>query len=566
MPSAPSLKPIISEFLAFKGRISLSMTLLILTVFSGIGLLASSGYLISWAALQPPILDMILILVAVRFFGISRAAVRYGERLFSHDLTFRILKRLRVHFFRAVEPVLPSKSIRYGSADLLSRFSDDVDKLQELYLKVMAPVLNAGFFILITVIISAFFSPLLALSLAVIMLSSALFVPLFIRRMAGRESTQLPQRQAELGTYMADHIDGSADLMFSGQHAEWFSKGDAIIDEIAAQQQKRARAFSLESGLFTLLQHGSLPLSLLILLPLVLQGELSGLLMVALVLGIFSAFEAIAPVGNALQHWSESSAAAGRLQEITTADTHDEKQQQHKTAFHPKDSSIRFSGVSFSYDEDTEVLNGLDLHIPAGDHVLLTGPSGSGKSTLMHLLVKWFEPDSGELRIGGQSLRNVSGAEVRKHISVVGQHTRLFNTSLRQNLLIAKPGASDAELIEALEQVSFGPTLRRLPDGLDTQVGQLGLRLSGGERQRVAIARALLKEAPIWILDEPLSSLDTEMARDIYESLKKLTKGKTVIHITHQPGDLEGNEAAYYLHPNKKQLLKLETAEKPVIF
>jgi ATP-binding cassette subfamily C protein CydC len=160
----------------------------------------------------------------------------------------------------------------------------------------------------------------------------------------------------------------------------------------------------------------------------------------------------------------------------------------------------------------------------------------------------------------------VSGAEVRKHISVVGQHTRLFNTSLRQNLLIAKPGASDAELMEALEQVSFGPTLRQLPDGLDTQVGQLGLRLSGGERQRVAIARALLKQAPIWILDEPLSSLDVEMARDIYENLQQLTRHKTVIHITHQPQDISGASAVYYMHPQQKNVTKtLHSDTQPVL-
>ena len=254
--------------------------------------------------------------------------------------------------------------------------------------------------------------------------------------------------------------------------------------------------------------------------------------MTAIVLGIFSVFEALEPMGSALQHFYESKEAAGRLREITSTSESD-LEQNKRVDFAPNKFSVTFQNVQFGYD-DKPVLKGLNVKIQAGEHVLLKGASGCGKSTMAHLLVKWFEPWKGEIRIGDQNIREFNGRDVRRFITVVGQHTRLFNTSLRNNLKIAKPEATDEELVEALNRVGFSDVLKTLPNGLSTQVGELGLRLSGGERQRVSLARALLKDAPIWILDEPLSSLDREMADEIMQTLQDLIESKTVLHITHQ--------------------------------
>lgn len=525
------LKEILFEFSRFKGRVSLSLILGILTVTAGVGLIAASGYLISWAALRPPVLDLILVLVAVRFFGISRAAFRYAERLFSHDLTFRILKNLRVHFYQKVEPLLPAKAIRFKSADLLTRFSDDVDQLQEFYLKTVSPTLTALFFISGTAIILSIYSVTLSVIVLILMIVNAAFMPFLVRYKAGQSAHELSQSSARLGQYMSDHIRGSADLMFSGNYSGWMKRGEEIIDELSELQKTRARAFSMESGLFTFLSHSSIPVSFLILLPHVVEGTMSGLVMTAVILGLFSVFESLEPMGNALQHFYESKEAATRLNEVTRDEGQDSDQLKI-SEFTPRHYSVCFENVFFGYNSST-VLNGFSLEIEQGQHVILKGASGCGKSTAAHLLVKWFEPWRGKIMIGDLNIGDFSGKEVRKMISVVSQNTRLFNTSLRNNLKIARPDATDEDLVTSLERVGFSEALQRLPEGLGTQVGELGLRLSGGERQRVSLARALLKDAPIWILDEPLSSLDRQMADEIMMTLRGLIKDRTVLHITH---------------------------------
>jgi len=527
-----ALTDIFGELLKLKKRVAVSLFLGILTVTAGVGLLAASGYLITWAALRPPILDLILVLVAVRFFGISRAAFRYAERLFSHDLTFRILKNLRVRFYEKIEPLLPAKAIQYRSADLLSRFSDDVDQLQEFYLKTVGPVITGVFFITLTAILTSIYSTRLAVTVFALMMLNSLLMPVFIRHRAGRSAEELSAGNAALSQYMNDHIQGATDRLFSGHHQEWISRGESLVDEQAAIQQKRAGALSLESGLFTFLSHISLPVTFLLLLPLILNGTISGLVMTAIVLGVFSVFEALEPMGRALQHFYESKEAAGRLKEITT-DYESNSKGKKRSDFEPGDFSVTFRDVQFGYAEEP-VINGLNLKINPGEHVLLKGPSGCGKSTLAHLLVQWFEPEKGEIRIGNLNINEFNPQVVRQYIAVVGQHTRLFNTTLRNNLKIAAPDATDDELAEALNRAGFSDTLRKLPEGLSTQVGELGLRLSGGERQRVSLARALLKDSPVWILDEPMSSLDREMADGIMQTLQTLIKTRTVLHITHQ--------------------------------
>ncbi|MGM0545760.1 MAG: thiol reductant ABC exporter subunit CydC [Bacteroidota bacterium] len=526
------LSEVFRELLSLKRRVLLSLMLGVFTVITGVGLLAASGYLISWAALQPPILDLILVLVAVRFFGISRAAFRYVERLFSHDLTFRILKNLRVHFYEKIEPLLPEKAIEYRSADLLSRFSDDVDQLQEFYLKTVSPVATALFFIVLTTVLTSWYSPFLGLTVLALMILNAFLMPVFVRLKAKKSAEDLSVGNARLSQFMNDHIRGATDQLLSGHHQQWINNGEKIIDELADIQQTRASAFGLESGLFTFLSHISLPVSFVLLLPLLLNGTINGLVMTAIILGIFSVFEALEPMGSALQHFYESKEAAGRLREITS-ESETDVEQNRGVDFAPKQFSVTFQNVHFGYG-DTPVLKGVNLKIQDGENLLLEGASGCGKSTLAHLLVKWFEPWEGVIRIGNQNISEFAGTDVRKYITVVGQHTRLFNTSLRNNLKIASPDATDAELVEALNRVGFSEVLKTLPDGLSTQVGELGLRLSGGERQRVSLARALLKDAPIWILDEPFSSLDREMADGIMQTLEALIENKTVLHITHQ--------------------------------
>ena len=371
-----------------------------------------------------------------------------------------------------------------------------------------------------------------------LMMINAVVMPVMIRYKAGFTSQELSNHKAELSLYLNDHIRGATDLLYSGHYEHWLQKGEKIIDQISDVQRKRAAAFSMESGFFTLFSHMSIPLTLALLLPYVFAGNMSVLLLTAMVLGIFAVFEALEPMGNALQHFYETRQSAQRVDELSS---NREELPQLKNRpvkpFQPQDTSITFNNVTFGYN-NRPVIKEVNLTLKSGEYGLLRGPSGCGKSTILHLLVKWFEPWSGEILMGGQSISTAREEEVRQYLSVVSQHTRLFNTSLRNNLKIARSNAADSELMDLLEKVNFLDAFNKLPDGLDTQVGELGLRLSGGERQRIALARALLKNAPIWLLDEPLSNIGVKMSQEIMQTLRQISKGRTVLHITHRSSEL----------------------------
>lgn len=531
------LRSILSQWRSLRYPMLGVLGLSALVVFCGVGLMAASGALISWAALRPPILDMILLIVAVRFFGIARAAFRYAQRLVSHVVTLKILEKTRVVFYRKIAPLVPSRRHQAGSGDMLSRFANDVDRLQDLFLRVLLPF-SVGILVLsVSVVLLWSVSVILSMAVAGLFLAQLVIVPVLLRMSNKDTAAEILAAHGRWHQYLADLILGNADILQFGARGSYRSVGLGMLKERETLRKRLVRSKHLEQFAYTLISQCSLVVSLVILAPLVVSGELNGILLAAVILGILTAFEAFQGSGEILEYLVESGEAASRLSEVCPSRSWDERVAVRPVSGPALDParrySVRFDQVSFAYGQKN-VLEDLSFEIQPGECLYVRGPSGVGKSTIAHLLLKWYEPDQGKIYLGQQDISILAGEDVRACLSVVSQHTRLFNTTLEQNLLIAKKDATDKELSSALAMVKLDAWVERLPGGIKSEVGETGMRLSGGERQRLAIARALLKNAPLWILDEPDASLDGWTARELRALLDEHLNGRTVLYITHR--------------------------------
>lgn len=519
-------------------RITLVLLLGSLSILSNIGLMVVSAYLLSRAALQPPIFELIAVVVAVRFFGISRAVFRYLERLMSHDLTFRILQHIRTSFYQRLEPLAPAKLLRYRSADLFSRIVSDVDTLQNFFLRVATPSLTAAVILVAYLLFLSWFDPLLALGFSAFYLLGGVGVPLGIRALGQQTQAKRSELQAQLRAALLDSVQGMTELLVFGAPDEQEKRVFKLQNELQALQRKQAWLSGMASGLTGLSMHLAMGSVLVLAVLDVAQGRVNGVFLAALPLGVLSSFEAVFPLGLFFPYYEHSRGAAKRLMEfeVPLVDADDVATIGNEVGIETSDRTplLRVEHLAFRYESTGPwVLEDVSFEIFAGKKVALVGANGAGKSTLVNLLLCFWRSERGGVYLAGQNSRRLSEAQNREFFGVVPQSTHLFNATLRENLILAKLDATDQELNEAMRKAHLLDWIQRAPDGYDTYIGEDGLKLSGGQRQRLAIARALLKNAPLLILDEATSGLEpaTEMA--IFHELKPLFHGRTVLVITH---------------------------------
>ncbi|HZU76348.1 MAG TPA: thiol reductant ABC exporter subunit CydC [Dehalococcoidia bacterium] len=527
----------------YRWRVALTVLLGIFMIACNIGLLGMAAYLISDAALRPLVVALTLPIYIVRFASVGRAASRYGERLAGHSLTLRLLARLRARIFRHLARADPGNtSPRSHSGDLLARLVADVDELQSLYLRVVGPFLVAGVSALLTSGIFALFSLELAWCALAFLALGGLGVPLLSRRL-GRAEAALPPARAALHAELVDAVQGVQDILAFGREDDALDRIASRDASLAAVQRRASWAGGLERVLAEAVQGVAVWAVLLLAIPLVTTQRIGGVYLAFLALVMLASFEAVQPLAPALHQLGRTFASGRRV--FGTLDL-------SPVVAEPADPlplpcvtlvegpvrtapAIAFDHVTFRYaPHEMPALADATFAVPAGSRMAVVGPSGAGKSTLARLAVRFRDPEAGTIRLGGADVSRLALGELRGAVAVAEQDAHLFDSTLRGNLRLARPDATDDDMVRALELAQLGDFLRALPDGLETRVGEYGLRLSGGERQRLALARALLKDAPILILDEPTANLDPATEAALLDALHTHLRGRTVLLITHR--------------------------------
>lgn len=544
---------LIQPLAALRWRLALAVLLGVIMVASNIGLLGMAAYLIAASALKPLLVLLTLPIYVVRLAGVVRALARYSERLTSHNLTFRLLARLRAQIYRRLAQLSPTQLTAHRSGDLLARLVADVDELQHVYLRVVGPFLVAGLIAILSSGVFALFSEALAWTALAFLAIAGLAVPL----LAGRLSRHLGERQlsarGELNAQLVDGIQGVQDVLAFGLEHEFHQRIARLDDKRSRLQQRMAAIGALEAGLQDGVSSLAVWTIVLLAIPLVSAHRIGGIYLAFLALVMLASFEAIQPLGSGIQFLGHTLAAGKRVftvldstpevtdpatpvslpsmlpgaaLQLAAADSGDEQKQP---------STLAFDHVTFAYGQGEEpALKDVSFTVPAGSRVAIVGPSGAGKSTLARLAVRFADPGGGAILLGGVDIRHCALHDLRAAIGVVPQETYLFNDTLRRNLLLARPDATDAELEQVLQQAQLGDVFRQLPRGLDTWLGENGQRLSGGERQRLAIARVLLHNAPLLILDEPSANLDAISEHELLCTLDTTARGRTTLLITHR--------------------------------
>ncbi|TMC39532.1 MAG: thiol reductant ABC exporter subunit CydC [Chloroflexi bacterium] len=528
---------LLSFLSAFRWLVALAILLGSIMIASNILLLGMAAYLIAAAALGPLLAILTIPIYIVRLMSVSRAGSRYAERVVSHNVTFRLLARLRTWVYRRLEPLAPAYLHKQRSGDMLTRIVADVDELQNVYLRIVSPIIVAIIISLLTFALFSIFSPVLAWDAVAFLVITGCGVPLLSSILTrGLGKRQLAIR-GELNAQIVDGIQGVQDLLAYGQADTQLRSVATLEKKLDQIQQRMAVIAGLQQALNDLLMNLALWSLLILAIPLVVAKAIAGVYLAFLALVILASFEAVQPLAEAFQKLGHSVAAGERLFKVT--DTNPQVQEPAAPLAVPSNTpgrfSLEFDHVHFAYRSDEgEVVYDISFEVSTGKRIAIVGASGAGKSTLVNLALRFWDPDKGTIRLNGHDIRQYALGDLRGLIGVVSQDTYLFNDSMRGNLLLARPEASDSEIEQALEQAQLTAFIQQLPRGLATWVGEQGLRLSGGERQRLAIARALLKDAPLLVLDEATANLDPMTEHTLLDALDMLMQGRTTLVITHR--------------------------------
>ena len=522
------------------------------TIVAAVGLLSLSGWFISAAAFaglsvtSAQLFNFFYPAIGVRLLAVVRTGARYVERIVTHDTTFRILESLRSWFYKKLEPLAPARLARYRSGDILSRIINDIEALDNLYLRALSPTVVAVLMSVMIMIFLWFFSPLIAIITGSMLFLTGVFVSLSALAAGDKIGRKLAKQTADLNIRIIDGLQGVSELVIFGAHHRHMQKIGQSNRALLKSQLHMSVIKGASTFAITVLSGIALLIALYLGVNLVNRQALHGANLALMALAVLAAFEAILPLPVAFQFFGRTREAGRRLLEMV--DIQPDVNFPSASATRPEQFDLTYENVSFRYDKKSlPALKNIRLHIPHGKSLAVLGETGAGKSTLANLLVRFWNPAAGRILIGGQDIRFLSESDLRRFICVVSQKAYMFNTTLQKNLLVAKPDASEAELQRALESVQLSAFVKELPDGLDTWIGEHGKLVSTGQARRLAVARAVLCDAPIWVLDEPTEGLDNVTAQKLMQSLKRLTRNRTVLLISHRMMGLEKTDGIVIL-------------------
>jgi ATP-binding cassette subfamily C protein CydC len=524
---------------ASRSRIALAVMFGTLTVVFGIGLMGTAGYLISRAAERPAILSLSVAIVGVRFFGLARPLMRYLERLSSHDVALRALGRVRVRVYERLERLAPTQLVSNRRGDLLARLVSDVDSLQNLHLRGIAPPLVALCAGAAAVGAAAAFLPAAALVLAAGLLVGGLAVPAVAAMLAQHGSRVEAAARGELTSELVETLAGSDELVAFGCERQRLRGLHAADRKLVRIARRAALADGTGDALRLLVMGVTVVGVLAVSVSAHAGGNLNRVLIAMLALLALASFEAVQPLPEALRELGATLAAGRRILELTDREPSIVDPEEPLPAPTPP-FTVALENVRVRYaPRERPALNGFSMRLEPGKRVVLLGRSGVGKSTVAHLLLRFIDPERGYVTIAGEDLRRYRQEDVRRVVAVADQDAHLFSASIRDNVRIGRPDANGAELEQALRSARIWDWIESLPEGLDTLVGEEGRELSGGQRQRIVLARALIAGAPVLVLDEPTAHLDPPTAEALIEDIFAAAGDRSVLLITHRGEGLD---------------------------
>ncbi|ODA22769.1 heme ABC transporter ATP-binding protein/permease CydC [Photobacterium damselae] len=515
--------------------LTLGMILGLATILAAISLLTLSGWFIAASAvagltIARETFNYMLPGAGVRGFSMARTAGRWGERVVSHNATFKLLADLRIFFFRKLTPLIPGRQTNLRDADLLNRLVADVDAMDHVYLRLVSPLIVGVLSLVAVTVFLSWFDLTIGLTLGAILLALMLLLPVIFYRLGKRNGEALTYSKANYRITLLDWIQGQAELLLFNAEERYRVQAESEQQSLLTAQRKMANLTGVANAILMAATGWTLVLITWIAADGV-GGNPPDPFVAMVAFATMASFELMMPVAGAFQYLGQTLTSARRLNEIIEA--------KPDTPFDPNgyqakaQGNIAIENISYTYyGSEQPVLKQVNLSLKQGEKLAILGRTGCGKSTLLQLLTRNWDPQQGQISLDGIPLPQWQEGALRSAMTVVSQRVDVFNGSLRENLLLAKPQASDAECMQALEQVGLTTLLDG--QGLDTWLGEGGRQISGGERRRLGIARALLHDTPILLMDEPTEGLDRKTEQQILELLLEHAKDKTVIFITHR--------------------------------
>ncbi|WP_428772437.1 heme ABC transporter ATP-binding protein/permease CydC [Vibrio sp.] len=524
--------------------LTMGMLLAMFTLFASIGLLTLSGWFISAAAVAGltvarETFNYMLPGAFIRGMAIGRTAGRWGERVVSHNATFKLLTDLRLFFFKKLAPLIPGRIGSLRDADLLNRLVADVDAMDHVYLRLISPVTVGVLGIAAITALLSWFDPQLGLLLGAILLVLLITWPILFYRLGKNNGRDLTQNKAALRITTLDWLQGYSELTLFGAEKAYRDKIFAAQASLLQNQKVNAHFSGLAQALLMLANGWALVLILWLAAGGV-AGQAPDPMVAMMAFATMASFELLMPIAGAFQHLGQTLTSAKRLNEVILSEPTVRFSDQVSEIDQPY--SVAFNNVEFCYpDSQQAALKQVNLDVAAQQKVAIVGQTGSGKSTLIQLISRYWDPQQGTVSIAGRPLTEWNESQLRSAVGVVSQRVDILNGSLRDNLTMAKADADDALLESTLQSVGLGKLLDA--PGLDCWLGDGGRQLSGAEKRRIGIARALLHDAPILLLDEPTEGLDKQTEQQIMALFSKHFSNKTVLFITHRLVHLDKMDA-----------------------
>ncbi|MED1203665.1 thiol reductant ABC exporter subunit CydC [Heyndrickxia acidicola] len=517
----------------YKYRLSGILLLSLLTIGSACALLFTSGYLISKSSLRPDNILLVYVpIVLVRTFGIGRSVFRYSERLVSHDWILRVLANMRSRLYQLIEPHIIRDSVQFKTGEVLGVLAEDIEALQDLYLRTILPAAAAILIYIFSVIALGYFSASFAILMAVYLFILVIAMPLFSMLHVRAAHQAYKQQKDTLYQHVTDAVLGISDWILSGQKKRFF-QSYAKLEESLDKKEGHTKEWTYYREFIAQIIVAAMIVTAIVFSSLLFQQhQIPGVFIAAFVLVIFPLSEAVVPVANALEKWPRYEESLKRIIELENMLLVEETASQPLECV-PDAVSIKAENLSFKYgDSDKDVLQDITLSVKQGKKIAIIGKSGAGKTTLLKLFQGIASPTKGTITINEIPI-DLMKNDFPKLISVLNQNPYLFNTSVANNLLLAKEDATTEEVYSVMKQVKLHELIKSLPEGYQTSMEETGQRFSGGERHRIALARILLQNTPIVMLDEPTVGLDSITERALLATIFETLKGKTLIWITH---------------------------------